>query len=184
MAYSAVVTILAKKIDSLKIYRLGMLNCTMTATKPQNHNTTNSSAQRNKSNPRNSFIFPLCFDLTNSFFNSSIRREGECRVVRFVPARLQARHWFDLILRRTTYYTPQYTTNHIPQHPDQDQDHDHDQALADGGRQWVELDFAKNLCNVCCLFVCLVSSHEPQLTQIRSKGTKSTKLGKLHKARF
>ena len=39
-------------------------------------------------------------------------------------------------------------------------------------------------CNVCCLFVCLVSSHEPQLTQIRSKSTKSTKLGKSHKARF
>ena len=39
-------------------------------------------------------------------------------------------------------------------------------------------------CNVCCLFVCLVSSHEPQLTPIRSKSTKSTKLGKSHKARF
>ena len=39
-------------------------------------------------------------------------------------------------------------------------------------------------CNVCCLFVCLVSSHEPQLTQIRSKSMKSTKLGKSHKARF
>ena len=68
---------------------------------------------------------------------------------------------------------------------DQDRDQDQDQALADGRRQWVELDFAKFFfCNVCCLFVCLVSSHEPQLTQIRSKSTKSTKLGKSHKARF
>ena len=39
-------------------------------------------------------------------------------------------------------------------------------------------------CNVCCLFVCLVSSHKPQLTQICSKSIKSTKLGKSHKARF
>ena len=64
-------------------------------------------------------------------------------------------------------------------------DQDQDQALADGRRQWVELDFAKFFfCNVCCLFVCLVSSHEPQLTQIRLKSTKSTKLGKSHKVRF
>ena len=48
---------------------------------------------------------------------------------------------------------------------------------------WVGL-CKKKFCNGCCLFVCLVSSHEPQLTQIRSKSTKSTKLGKSHKARF
>ena len=48
---------------------------------------------------------------------------------------------------------------------------------------WVGL-CKKIFCNVCCLFVCLVSSHEPQLIQICSKGTKSAKLSKAQKARF
>ena len=37
---------------------------------------------------------------------------------------------------------------------DQDRDQDQDQALADGRRQWVELDFAKKKLQ-CLLFVCV-----------------------------